>query len=258
MPRSGRPGPRPVDLERAGPEVVAERLERRLGPTRRAGASVADRRAERSRGRRGRSAPSPRPVVDRALDGIAAAVDLRRHLLDLDAWRRGLRDGHVRSLTDEEGSKRGAPSLGRHPAPSDLAPVGQARPARRTGSSTGSPRQASRGGRSCRSARPTSSARRTGRRRPSRLGPSSSRDPTRGSRPARWRTSSRGIRSGRATGRASQVAARSPTRFASSGSGGRCAHYAAERGVRLIGDLPIYVRRRGRRPRRWPELFARR
>ena len=41
------PEPRPVDLERAGPDVVAERLERRLGPARRVGALVANRRAER-------------------------------------------------------------------------------------------------------------------------------------------------------------------------------------------------------------------
>ena len=36
--------------------------------------------------------------------------------------------GTSRSLTDEEGSKRGALSFGRHPPPSDLAPVREARP----------------------------------------------------------------------------------------------------------------------------------
>src|SRR5258705_12451595 len=36
--------------------------------------------------------------------------------------------GTSRSLTDEEGSKRGAPSFGRHPPPSDLASVREAGP----------------------------------------------------------------------------------------------------------------------------------
>src|SRR4051812_50113691 len=35
--------------------------------------------------------------------------------------------GTSRSLTDEEGSKRGALPFGRHPPPSDLAPVREAR-----------------------------------------------------------------------------------------------------------------------------------
>ena len=44
----------------------------------------------------------------------------------------------------------------------------------------------------------------------------------------------------------------SPTRSASSASGRRCARYAAERGVRLIGDVPIYVAPGQRRPPRAP------
>src|SRR4029077_1199365 len=65
-----------------------------------------------------------------ALYRVAAAIDLRRDLLDLDPWWDRLRDRHAPSLTDEEGSKRGAPSLGRHLPASDLASVGQARPGR--------------------------------------------------------------------------------------------------------------------------------
>ena len=67
-------------------------------------------------------------VSDGALDRVAAAVDLRRDLLDLDPRGRRLRDRHPRSLTDEEGSKRAPPPLGRRPPPSDLAPVREAGP----------------------------------------------------------------------------------------------------------------------------------
>src|SRR5207253_10166655 len=41
------PPPRPVDREEAAPDVVAERLERRLGPASRVRPPVANRRAER-------------------------------------------------------------------------------------------------------------------------------------------------------------------------------------------------------------------
>ena len=50
-------------------------------------------------------------------------------------------------------------------------------------------------------------------------------------------------------------AARSPTRSASTASGPRCARYAAERGVRLIGDVPIYVAPGSADHRAHPELF---
>ena len=46
---------------------------------------------------------------------------------------------------------------------------------------------------------------------------------------------------GSRTGSPTAGAARSTTRCASTASGPRCARYAAERGVRLIGDIPIYV-----------------
>ena len=50
-------------------------------------------------------------------------------------------------------------------------------------------------------------------------------------------------------------AAPSPTRSASSASGARCARYAAERGVRIIGDVAIYVSPGGADHRSHPELF---
>ncbi len=81
---SEAPASRPVDLERAGPEVVPLRHERRLGPARRAGPAVANRRAERLVA----VAEDPRrhgdALAGRAFHGPAAAVDLRRDVLDLD------------------------------------------------------------------------------------------------------------------------------------------------------------------------------
>src|SRR5947208_2583908 len=122
------PGSRSVDLERAVPDVVAERLERHLGPAGGARTLVANRRAERLVAVAKDPGGDLDRVANRSLDRVAAAVDLRRHLLDLDPrWGR-LRDRHPRSLTDEEGSKRGAPSLGRRPPASDLAPVREAGP----------------------------------------------------------------------------------------------------------------------------------
>ena len=49
--------------------------------------------------------------------------------------------------------------------------------------------------------------------------------------------------------------ARSPTRCGSSASGARSATYARERGVRLIGDVPIYVAAGGADEAAQPELF---
>ena len=120
---------------------------------------------------------------------------------------------------------------------------------RRTGSSTGSPPRASRGGRCCRSDRRTSSARRIGRRPRSRPGRGWSPRPT----PRSPRRSSR------------TFVARHPywigewARFAGPGAiadqvrfereWGALRAYGRERGVRLIGDVPIYVLRRRRRRR---------
>ena len=196
-------------------------------------------------------------VADGALDRVAAAVDLRRDLLDLDPRGIRLRDRHARSLTDEEGSKRGALSLGRHPPPSDVASVRKAGPGR-----VPVRRLARRGravvvaGAAARAAGRVR-ARRTARRLRSPPRPSSSPGPTRGSRPARSRTSSRAIRTGPAAGRASPARTRSPTRCGSSGSGERCGTTRRRAAIRLIGDLPIYVSDEGADLAGWPELFAR-
>ena len=114
-------------------------------------------------------------VADRALDRVAAAVDLRGHVLDLDAGGRPLRPrgghGHVFLSGETAKLNRGdATALERRPAASHLAP---GRPARRRGVPVrrlagGGGR--SPGGRSCRSRRPTSTARRTSARRRSRPG----------------------------------------------------------------------------------------
>ena len=109
-------------------------------------------------------------------------------------------------------------------------------------SSTGWPRRGSRGGRCCRSGRPDGVG--------SPYFSASAFAGWRGllaePRGAGLRGRGRGVRRGapvleRATGRRSPEPARSPTRCASSASGSALRAYAAERGVRLIGDLPIYV-----------------
>ena len=87
--------------------------------------------------------------------------------------------------------------------------------------------------------------------------------PGRGSSPTPTRSSSRrscaGSRprtpTGSATGSGSRAATRWPSRCGSSASGRRCAAYAAQRDVRLIGDVPIYVAERQLRPRRPPRAL---
>ena len=115
-------------------------------------------------------------------------------------------------------------------------------------------RPGSRGGRCCRSDRRTGPARRTPRRPRSRR--------TRGylERPRApvTRTRSRSSSPASAYWIADWAAfagarARSPTRCASTASGARCAGTRRERGVRLLGDVPIYVAQGGadmRRPAR--------
>ena len=111
----------------------------------------------------------------------------------------------------------------------------------RTRSSTGSPRPVSRGGRCCRSDRRTTSARRTS-------PPPRSRGGAACSRTRRPRSSPRSSR--RSSARESYWIAdwaafaggdaiADQVRFAREWSALR--EYAGERGVRLIGDLPIYV-----------------
>ena len=154
-------------------------------------------------------------------------------------------------------------SLERRPAAPDLAPR---RPARRRGvprSSTGSPRPGSRGGRSCRSARPTSTAR------PYRAASAFAVLARRCSREPDAR-GDRATRSRRFVARAPATGSRDWAAFAGDGRarrpgalrarvGARCARTRAERGVaahRRRADL----RRARRAPttRAHPELFQRR
>ena len=68
-------------------------------------------------------------------------------------------------------------------------------------------------------------------------------------------TSASATRTGSTTGRGSARAVRSPTRCASTASGRRCGRMPSERGVRLIGDVPIYVAPGSVDHRAHPELF---
>ena len=100
-----------------------------------------------------------------------------------------------------------------------------------------------------RSRRPTARARPTPRPRRSRAGRACWPSRTRPSATPRSPRSAPRTPTGSATGSASRAPAPPPTRCASSASGARCARYAAERGVRLIGDIPLYVGAAQRRPR---------
>ena len=124
-----------------------------------------------------------------------------------------------------------------------------------TGSWTGWLRPDSHGGRSCRWGRPTTPARPTCRPRRSRARPPSSPTGGRPSSPRRPRRSASRTPTGSTAG--SGTAARSTTRSGSSANGAGCARYAAERGVRIFGDIPIYVAQNGADHRAHPELFQR-
>ena len=116
------------------------------------------------------------------------------------------------------------------------------------GSSTGWRRPGSRGGRSSRSGRPTSTGRPTGRPRPSPGGPASCRPRGPGSpSPTRTPSGPAPAPAGSTTGPASSPdrgatgGRRCGTRSASTGSGACCGSTPPRPGVRLIGDVPIYV-----------------
>ena len=130
-----------------------------------------------------------------------------------------------------------------------------ARAARPSGSSTGSRRPASRGGRCCRSARPTPAARPTRPRRRSPARPRCSPSPRRRSRARRSRRSRarHAYWSADWAACAGDGALADQVRFER--EWGALRAYAAERGVRLIGDLPIYVAAGGGDHRSHPELF---
>ena len=141
-------------------------------------------------------------------------------------------------------------ALGRHPAPSDLAPGREARPRRVPVRRLARGRRpvvvagaAARAARRVRLAVPVAAPR--SRPRPQLLAQPDGAGHGRRGRGLRRAPSA----TGPAAGRASPAPRRSPTRCASSGSGRALRAYAAERGVRLIGDLPIYVVRRRRRHR---------
>ena len=144
------------------------------------------------------------PVAGGRLHGVTAAVDDRRHLLDLDPPRRFLRsrEGHGRSSLlprDDLKVETPASSSGILLHPTSL-PGGRLGPEARA-SSTGS-----RGGPvvvadAAAGAARTRPARRTSRRLRSRAGAACWRSRARRSPPRRWRRSSRRTRTGRATGR---------------------------------------------------------
>ena len=109
-----------------------------------------------------------------------------------------------------------------------------------------------RGGRCCRSGRPTATARRTRRSRRSRRGPGCSRSRARRSRRPRSSTSASATPRGSTTGSrsAARGALADQVRFDREWAALR--RYALDRGVKLIGDVPIYVAPGQRRPPRPP------
>ena len=120
-------------------------------------------------------------------------------------------------------------------------------------------RRARRGGRCCRSGRPTGTARPTSRASAFAAWPGLLAEPARaGDRGRASSTSASATRTGSRTG------SRSPARRGRRPGalrprvGARCARYAAERGVQLIGDVPIYVAAGLGRPARAPGALPRR
>ena len=198
------PAARLVDDERAAPaDAVVVRVERAAARPRahlRAPARPGEDDARgASRGRRGRRRRRPRrrsPTVRFA--GIA-----RRRRRRAAGTGCGSAEAAAVGISDAEypparssnvgtgsgrppatlGGRAAAPSVRRRAAPSDLAARAAASGGTRTRGSTGSPTRARRGGRCCRSARPTATARRTRRARPS--------PPGRGCSPSRPRRCSK-------------------------------------------------------------------
>ena len=171
-------------------------------------------------------------IAFRPLHGVATAVDLRRHTLDLDPRRRlgCLRKWHDRgvSMICKSQTRATAPLL-RNLLASDLAAWRRLDADAYRFVDWLEAAAANPGGRYCRSDRRTSSARRTARPRPSPRRRPCSPSPGARSRNARSRTSWRVTRIGRASGRNSGARARSPTRCGSSGSGRRSAITRASR-----------------------------
>ena len=228
--------------------VVALRLERRLPPAARPDRPEPDDAPERL-------VPVPEDrrrdrdrVSEARLDGKAAAVDLRPHVLDLDPWRRHPRQG--KQSGDVAHPFRSASTSIR---PRCRAAVSAPR---RTPSSTGSRPPEHGSGRCCRSIRPIDYGSPYSSASAFAAWPGLLADPDAAVAAVRApRASSTTTPTGSATGSTSRAATRWPTRCASSASGRLCARYAAERGVRLIGDVPIYVAAGSCDHAAHPELF---
>ena len=121
-----------------------------------------------------------------------------------------------------------------------------------TRSSTGWRRRGSRGGRCCRSGRRTAMARPTSRSRRSRRGRGCSPSRARRSPRPRSSTSASATRTGSRTGRVRRPADAVADQVRFDREWAALRRYALDRGVRLIGDVPIYVAPRQRRPPRAP------
>ena len=181
-------------------------------------------------------------VADAGLRRPAAAVDLRRRRPRSRSARQ------ARSLHGKQ-SARGAGAVTRRAAPSRRrCPEGGSAP-RRTRSSTGSRPPACAGGRCCRSIRPTqfgspyASASAF-----AALGRAARRSRAHGSSRARSAPSSSASRPGRAdwAAFAGDGAIAEQVRFER--EWGALRAYASQRGVRIIGDVPIYVAAERLRP----------
>ena len=145
--------------------------------------------------------------------------------------------------------------LERRPAAPDLSCPAEGSGNRRSSSSTGSQPRGSRGGRCCPSGRPTGTGSPYWPQSVFAGSPACSRSPTRPS--ARRRSprfaSSTGTGSRTGSGFAGRSAVADQVRFEREWDALRA--YAAERGVRLIGDVPIYVAPDRADQRAHPELF---
>ena len=113
-------------------------------------------------------------------------------------------------------------------------------------SSTGWPTRGSRGGRCCRSPRPTATARPTRARRPSRAGRACWRPRRgRGRAPRRSPTSASATATGSTTGPAPPGPGALEDQVRFDREWGALRGHAADRGVRIMGDMPFYVAPRG-------------
>ena len=240
------PAPDGIDVEGSREAVVAERLERRLAPAA-PGPAVADDAAERLVPVPGDRGVDLDAVADARLRGPAAAVDLRRDVGHVDAL-----GSHLRHTVNSP-----ACAWNGHSASSSIRPRFRAGAwgRRRMRSSTGSRTRARAGGRCCRSTRRTSSAPRTRPRPRSRCWNGLLADPDAPVAPSDARAFSKRERSWLADWEAfsGDGAVAEQVRF--DREWGALRSYAASRGVRVIGDVPIYVAAGGCDHAAHPDLF---